>query len=184
MSGYTGDTAVRHGLLERGEAFLEKPFGPAALGRKMREVLDGLVDSRTAGESTPGGPDAVRRFATAVPATPDGPIAADVPATTDDVASDTTDEVTEGTTDAVPAGTSDDVTEDTTDAVPAGTSDDVTEDTTDEVTEASAGGATDDATDGTTDGTTHEVAPVLDEPTADDWAAAERSATGRDTTAG
>jgi CheY-like chemotaxis protein len=51
MSGYTGDAAVRHGLLEHGDAFLEKPFGPAALGKKMREVLDGAAPSRTSAES-------------------------------------------------------------------------------------------------------------------------------------
>jgi signal transduction histidine kinase/DNA-binding response OmpR family regulator len=41
MSGYTGDTIVRHGVLEPGIAFLQKPFTPADLARKVREVLDG-----------------------------------------------------------------------------------------------------------------------------------------------
>lgn len=40
MSGYTGDTIVRHGVLEPGIAFLQKPFTPADLARKVRQVLD------------------------------------------------------------------------------------------------------------------------------------------------
>ncbi|HEX7089334.1 MAG TPA: PAS domain S-box protein [Longimicrobiales bacterium] len=41
MSGYTGDTIVRRGLFDPDVAFLEKPFTPAALARKVRELLDG-----------------------------------------------------------------------------------------------------------------------------------------------
>jgi two-component system cell cycle sensor histidine kinase/response regulator CckA len=40
VSGYTDDTIVRHGVLERGLAFLQKPFSPTALARKVSEVLN------------------------------------------------------------------------------------------------------------------------------------------------
>ena len=39
MSGYTDDGVVRNGLLGQGRAFLQKPFTPQTLARKVREVL-------------------------------------------------------------------------------------------------------------------------------------------------
>lgn len=40
ISGYTGDAIAHRGILEPGTAFLEKPFTPASLALKVREVLD------------------------------------------------------------------------------------------------------------------------------------------------
>lgn len=40
MSGYTDDTVVRHGALEAGIAFIQKPFTPDTLASKVRAVLD------------------------------------------------------------------------------------------------------------------------------------------------
>ena len=43
VSGYTDDTIVRHGVLEPGLAFLQKPFSPKILARKVGEVLTACV---------------------------------------------------------------------------------------------------------------------------------------------
>jgi PAS domain S-box-containing protein len=40
MSGYTDDALAHHGILDEGLSFLEKPFSPARLARKVHEVLD------------------------------------------------------------------------------------------------------------------------------------------------
>jgi CheY-like chemotaxis protein len=39
MSGYTDDTVIRHGVLEAGSLYLQKPFNLEALARKVRVVL-------------------------------------------------------------------------------------------------------------------------------------------------
>ena len=39
VSGYTDHTIVHHGVLEPGLAFLQKPFSPKTLARKVGEVL-------------------------------------------------------------------------------------------------------------------------------------------------
>jgi len=40
MSGYTDEAVTRHGVLEPGSAYVQKPFTPDAIVRRVREVLD------------------------------------------------------------------------------------------------------------------------------------------------
>ncbi|HEX7723669.1 MAG TPA: response regulator [Pyrinomonadaceae bacterium] len=41
MSGYTDDVIADHRVLDAGTAFIQKPFAPDVLARKVRDVLDG-----------------------------------------------------------------------------------------------------------------------------------------------
>ena len=44
-SGYTDDAIAQHGVLEKGTAFLPKPYSPATLAQKVRALLDNQTDS-------------------------------------------------------------------------------------------------------------------------------------------
>ena len=41
MSGYADEAVAQHGVLDPGTAFLQKPFTPEGLAKKVRGVLDG-----------------------------------------------------------------------------------------------------------------------------------------------
>jgi hypothetical protein len=43
MSGYTDNVLAQGGVLEAGLSFLQKPFTPGVLVRKVRDVLDSRV---------------------------------------------------------------------------------------------------------------------------------------------
>ena len=40
LSGYTDEAVMRHGVLEAGAAFLQKPFTARQLMTKVRQILD------------------------------------------------------------------------------------------------------------------------------------------------
>ncbi|MFI5180677.1 MAG: PAS domain S-box protein [Thermoanaerobaculia bacterium] len=40
VSGYTDDAVIRHGVVDGRESFLQKPFSPLTLAKKVREALD------------------------------------------------------------------------------------------------------------------------------------------------
>ena len=40
VSGYTDDSVMRHGISDSDVAYLQKPFTPATLTKKVRELLD------------------------------------------------------------------------------------------------------------------------------------------------
>src|SRR5262249_33671700 len=40
MSGHTDDAIIHHGVLDPGGAFLQKPFTPETLAKRVREILD------------------------------------------------------------------------------------------------------------------------------------------------
>jgi two-component system, cell cycle sensor histidine kinase and response regulator CckA len=46
MSGFTGDHIAKHGLLDPGAAFVQKPFGPEELARRVRQTLDRARETR------------------------------------------------------------------------------------------------------------------------------------------
>jgi DNA-binding NtrC family response regulator len=56
MSAYTEDAAINNGILDPGTAFIEKPFGPDDLAKKIREVLQSASRKR----AQRAGPRAVR----------------------------------------------------------------------------------------------------------------------------
>ena len=41
VSGYTTDVIARHGILDEGIGFIQKPFSRETLARSVREALDG-----------------------------------------------------------------------------------------------------------------------------------------------
>lgn len=50
MSGYTDEAIVHHGVLDSNIELIQKPFTPAGLARKVREVLDANGNSSSKGK--------------------------------------------------------------------------------------------------------------------------------------
>jgi hypothetical protein len=46
MTGYSGEMAQSRFVVETGAMFIQKPYGMAALGHKVREALDAHVLAR------------------------------------------------------------------------------------------------------------------------------------------
>ena len=46
VSGYPADILARKGLVEEGVSFLSKPFAPARLAAKVREVLEETMNDK------------------------------------------------------------------------------------------------------------------------------------------
>jgi PAS domain S-box-containing protein len=52
ISGYTDDSIFRHGVLQGGMAFLQKPFNLKSIAQKVREVLDGVPEPAISGRNS------------------------------------------------------------------------------------------------------------------------------------
>ncbi len=70
MSGYTDDALAHHGVLDESLAFLEKPFSPSKLARKIREVLDAPAPQRPHPQPAPVSSNAVFGACDSMPASP------------------------------------------------------------------------------------------------------------------